>query len=429
MLREQQYLWWPIVGFVVAIGFHLWHLNQPPTLVSDEVFFVQEGHDYLLGHKYFDPHPPLGKLELGGMFTIFGYSPLTWRALNAVEGALMIPLVWWLTWRLTWRRSAAAIAMILVLLDGLLLVDSRLGLINVPYVLYSFGALACILQALTAKKPRWWLMAAGTLVGAGLSVKWLAALLAIPTVGLWFWPKLFLLSPSAESPQTSRWWSVGSLLVWPLVIYGLVFQWHFTWLHIPSDFWATNIKMLNYHLSVPTVGDPYAQPWWGWFLVWRPFVYWSQTIGPRVASIWSMGNPWMWWTGAAIFISSLITGWRQPARRLLNIFLLCAWLPFVVIPRMMYSYHALPFGLLLAMLIAVTIDRWRTKWWAIGYLVIASIVFIWFCPWWLNIPLSQTQFRLRQWLPSWRITSSAGSLAQASPTPRPVPQLDQARPK
>lgn len=401
----------PWLGFVMALGMHLWHLDQPAQLVSDEFSFVNEGHDYVTHQNYFDPHPPLGKLELGVVFSLAGYSPFTWRVLNAVEGALIVPLLWWLVWRLTRQRVAANVVVILALLDGFLLVESRLGLINVPYILYSLSALACVLKALEQKRPGWWLLSAGILIGAAVSVKWLALLIIIPAIILWWWPGLFGQPRAAPAGRRMNLLAVSALLVLPLVIYSTAFWLHFHWLGIQSNFWPLNAQMLNYHLSVPATGDPYANQWWGWLLLWRPFVYWSHDVGQKLSSIWSLPNPWTWWTGVVIFLYSLVRGWREPATRLLATFLLITWIPFALIHRIMYSYHAMLFDMVLLMLVAVWLgQRWdKQRQWVVAYLIAAALVFVWFAPLYLHLPLSIQQQHWRQWLPAWSADIQTGN--------------------
>lgn len=402
--RTRRYLI-PWLGFAVALGLHLWHLGLPNTMTGDEVFFVRDAQSYLVHQSYFDPHPPFGKVLIGSMIAVFGDTAFVWRLGNAVLGALLVPLIWWLAWRLTKREGAAHLAATLTLLDGLLLVDSRMGVINMPLIVLSVVGVAAILKALEHSRPRWWLVVAGTALGLSISTKWIGMLAVVPALSLWFWPKIFgqpRLSPWNRSEQ---WWSIGWLIAWPIIIYVLIFAWHFAWLHLPSSFWATNVDMLNYHLSVPSTGDPHAQPWSGWLLAWRPFLYNSSIDGDTVRTIAALPNPWLWWSGAAVFLVSLWRGWRAPATRLLNIFLLFAWLPFALIQRVMYSYHMLLFDVWLLVLLAIWLDRqWaRRRWFVLAYVALAAIVWLWFFPLYTNQPLSTVALQWRWWLPSWNL--------------------------
>lgn len=410
----------PWLGFILALAMHLWQIGQPPTIVGDEISFVHDGQEYVLGHTYFDPHPPLGKMQLGAVFTYLGYTPVTWRTVNAVEGALLVPLLWWLVWRLTRQRMAAGLMVVLTLLDGFLLVDSRLGLINVPYVLYALTALACTLKAIEARRPGWWLLGAGAMMGAAISVKWLAGTMIVPTIVWWCWPKVIGWKRHPQQPLWSWPLALVSFVFLPLAVYWLVFVIHFAWLGLPNTFWQLNSQMLDYQLRVPSSGDPYAAPWWGWLLMWQPALYWAQTVGAKIAAIWSMPNPWLWWTGSVAVGYSLIRGWRDPIIRGLNMFGLMAWLSFALIQRVMYSYHAWPFGIFSAMMVSVYLGRWwnrkpKVVW---TYVVISLVVCIWFVPWWYGRPLSPTQQHLRRWLPGWYVRPA--SITPTSATPRPA---------
>ena len=403
-MNNRRAKWWPWIGFIIALAMHLWRLGLPAAIVSDEVYFVKDAERYQTHQAYLDAHPPLGKLQIAAAIKVIGDRPWAWRIVNAIEGALLVPLLWWLGWLLTGRRRVAALAMILGLVDGFILVESRLGLINIPYILYAFTALGCVLTALKSSRPWGWLLAAGAMIGAALSVKWLAIPVLIPTVALWIWPAWFGQRKHDRQPRWSNGLAAGCFAVLPPLIYYLVFKVHFAWLHLPPDFWALNAQILNYHLSVPSTGDPNAQPWWGWLLAWKPFPYWIDVRDQGFSSIRSLPNVWIWWTGALVLLYSLWRGWRDGVTRFLNVALLCTWIPFMFIQRVMYSYHAIPFGVLLTMLTAVYLGKlWpHHKKLVIGYLTMAVLVFVFFAPWYFNIPLSPQQTHWREWLPSWR---------------------------
>lgn len=409
--------WLPWTGFVIALGFHLWHLGSPTTFISDEFYFVQESQKYLTQTFYVDAHPPLGKLQEGFLFTLFGSTPITWRIINAAQGALMVPLVWWVMILITKRPRAAALATTFILVDGFLLAESRAGMINIPYIFYSLVALAGILKSLAGKYSRRWLWLAGTFIGLAVSVKWLAVLMTIPAIVLWLRPEWFGLPRRAKQQPGRLITGLGALMVWPILIYLGVWWVHFAWLGLPSNIINTNLFMLYHHTHGKT-GHPYEQPWLGWLVMWQPFLYWIKVAGGKMSIIWSMPNPWLWWTGSAAFVYSLVKRWTGPSR-LLNIFLIANWLPFAFIQRDMFSYHAIPFSIFLILLLAVLSDELWDHWkrYVLAYIVTAVVVWLWFLPWYLNLPLSPPQYRLRTWLPTWHIKPIS---LQGQPSPSPL---------
>ncbi len=133
-----------------AIALHFWHLGQPHSLVFDEVYYVPFALDYLHGTPSFDAHPPLGKylialgLWLGqwpaawlGWPTLevedVWVSPLAFRWLNALVGSTIPLLLAALADQLRSayspqrRRWFAGLAGVLMALEGLTLVESRLA--------------------------------------------------------------------------------------------------------------------------------------------------------------------------------------------------------------------------------------------------------------------------------------------------------------
>ncbi len=405
MFKQRSNIWWPLLGFSVALVLRLWNVGVPAQIVSDEVSFVNDGRAYVRHQTYFDPHPPLGKLGIGVAIQMFGDRPFVWRIVGAVEGAGIIPLLWWIVWRLTKRQSAATITMVLALVDGLLLVDSRLGLINIPYLFASLLAFAAVIKGLSASRPWPWLLLSGLFLGLGLSTKWIAVLVGIPLIICWIWPTAFGLVRNQQQ-KFSPWQTLLAFGIIPPLVYWVVFVIHFAWLGLPQTFWATNFQMLQYHVSVPSVGDPYKQPWLGWLLAWRPFPYWTEVIGDQISILRSLPNPWVWWSGSLLILYSLISGWRMGTVRLIHIFLLAAWLPFVFVQRIMYSYHALLFDIWMLVFLGIFLDRFwdRQRRRVITYISISVITFVWFAPWYLNIAMPQQQHRLRQWLPTWTVT-------------------------
>jgi hypothetical protein len=125
---------------VLALVLRLWQLGQPTDLVFDEVYFVEQGRNYLIGKDFMDPHPPIAKLTIGLGIRLLGDTPTGWRVMNAVMGTALVVLMYLLARTLFRRRVAATTAGLLVALDGLCLVDSRIAVIDIHYVTWAVAA-------------------------------------------------------------------------------------------------------------------------------------------------------------------------------------------------------------------------------------------------------------------------------------------------
>ena len=75
---------------LAALALRVWQLGQPTDLVFDEVYFVEQGRNYLIGKDFMDPHPPLAKLTIGLGIWLIGDTPVGWRALNAGVGTALV---------------------------------------------------------------------------------------------------------------------------------------------------------------------------------------------------------------------------------------------------------------------------------------------------------------------------------------------------
>lgn len=100
--------------------------------VFDEVYFPVDALKDLKGIDYFDPEPPLSKLLIATGISWLGFDPWGWRIMSAIFGSLIIGLLYFLARRL-WprRRLFAFLAALFLSLDGLELVESRTGVIDI----------------------------------------------------------------------------------------------------------------------------------------------------------------------------------------------------------------------------------------------------------------------------------------------------------
>jgi dolichyl-phosphate-mannose--protein O-mannosyl transferase len=205
---------WPPVR-----AYGLGHPFQAPNgYIFDEVYFAQDACRDLVGMDYFDPEPPLAKLAIAGGMVIGGtwmhydqgYQPNTtpdqngvvkdnrceadgtlpgfgtwgWRLTSLFFGTLVIPLVYLLALRLWPNRLFAFSAALLVTLDGMFFVQSRIAMIDmVAEFLLILTYYLFLVHRDARTDRRWWvtLLLLGTSIGLAVSSKW-TTLAAVGTI-------------------------------------------------------------------------------------------------------------------------------------------------------------------------------------------------------------------------------------------------------
>jgi dolichyl-phosphate-mannose-protein mannosyltransferase len=338
------WFWGGLLGvFLLAIALRFWGLGRFNTLVFDEVYFVRFGYNYLAQIPFFDAHPPLGKYLIALSIWLGGFNPWGYRWLNALVGALLPLVVAGIAYQLTHRRSYALIAALFVAVDGLFIVESRYGLINIYLLVFGLGGQWAFLRALEFQgQRRWrWLLGAGLALGGTISVKWsgLGFLLGLFGVyvawgGGWLIQKLYRPLPQASQPMRLQLLPLQNLgQLHPLqvfavlpgvaaLVYGLVWIPHLR-LNPTPGFLGLQQQMLNYHEQVGSGPDvhPYCSAWYTWPWLVRPVDYFYQTartaaepvpmVGPPlpreaaqvIYDVHALGNPILWWLSTLAMIS------------------------------------------------------------------------------------------------------------------------------
>lgn len=459
-----------IAIFLASLLLRLWRLDRPDTLVFDEIYFAKYGFNYLTQQTLFDVHPPLGKYFLalgiwlhgwivGGLFGGEGFrnvsdvsqlSPIAYRWLNAVVGSLIPLLVGAIAFQLTRRVRYTLLSAGFVALDGLLLVESRLSLINVYLLAFGLLGLWCFLRGVVRRDWNW-LTLAGASWGACASVKW---------NGLGFLLGAYLLygvawgldelqhwrrsqrevkgdanpatMPSGKNPLRSL--SDLSVLRFALS-FGLVpfLVYRLQWIpHLQLNpryrFLEMQRQILGYHESIGnTAADhPYCSPWHSWVWMHRPVGYYFETVEANgettVFDIHAFGNPVLWWLAALATFALLllllraIADWLRGASLSfgavwLPSVLVCQyaanWLPWAKVSRCTYIYHYMGASLFAFMALAWWVDRGlashRRLWHGLSLVAIVAVVlaFGFWLPIYLGLPLSRSAFDARMWFRSW----------------------------
>jgi dolichyl-phosphate-mannose-protein mannosyltransferase len=453
--------WHPeLIGLIlVALVTRFWTLFTPNAVVFDEVYFKAFAAHYLDGHYYFDIHPPLGKLMLGGLASLLHLAPaamldgtaVSLRVLPALAGALLVPLMWGILRRLGASRAFAFLGAFMVLFDNAILVESRFILMDSMLLLTGLGAVYLYLVARDSHaRLRWlWLALAAASAGMSASIKW-TGLSSLAIIGLlWLWDQ-----PHITASWLRRISEAAVLLIIPVALYIGVFYVHFQLLPRSGDgdafmsakFQSTLIDSPTYnpavHMSFTdkflelnremyhanqtlTATHPYGSRWYTWPLELRPIYYWQgDTLdNGRQGNIYLLGNPAVWWGLWIAILGGLAYVWvaavkLRPRTKLALSLAATAYLinliPFMAVARVMFLYHyffSLSFSIIFAVMLwnDLATDKhgrqfinMRSKRLYALVLGIVLLAFLFFSPISYGHPLSPSGLQARMWLQSWR---------------------------
>ncbi|MGH7918832.1 MAG: phospholipid carrier-dependent glycosyltransferase, partial [Candidatus Dormibacteraceae bacterium] len=433
------------------------------------------------GYTYFDPEPPIAKFVIaGGVWlygfyrhdlrgepgtpTSLGFNTFGWRLGVCVVGSLAIGLLYFLAlqlWRNRWFAIAAAF---FACFDGMFLVESRIGVIDVVPATFQILALALFLVHLRARTPRdsiLMLGLTGAALGLGFASKWtalaalgivafflvarpLAARIGRVQIGQWGW----------EVPDRPLPGGVSGRLYWPafcVLVFALPCAIYFAswipWFFFTSGpytfkawggtggafggWWWYQYQMWHYQ-STLNATQPYSSKWYTWPFLIRPVWYYYQTLtgsgGQALsAGIVDLGNPIVWWASlpALVFCGYDALAHRRWQAAVIVVGFFAEWLPFALITRIMFLYHM--FGGLIFMVLALAYalarlqETRRVSFRGGGFvsvatrtrpaLVVASLVvvfcfFLYFYPLWTGAPIGTASMldglgTGKMWLASW----------------------------
>ncbi|WP_336652754.1 MULTISPECIES: phospholipid carrier-dependent glycosyltransferase [unclassified Leucobacter] len=225
-MRGLHWLRWiaPVLVLGIAAALRFWALGRPGVLVFDELYYVRDAisqlaHGFPTVWPDDDPsmaggranaftdapsnavHPPLGKWLIGLGILVFGPdNGWGWRSAVALAGVATVGIVMLLGWLLTRSLVMSWLAGLLLAIDGVHVVLTRVGLLDGFLTLFiAMGALFVWLdiewssrraegRLRTRQRPggaagrigksgpvlvwRPWLIAAGLAFGAAAAVKW-----------------------------------------------------------------------------------------------------------------------------------------------------------------------------------------------------------------------------------------------------------------
>lgn len=313
---------------------------------------------------------------------------------------------------------------------------------------------------------RWWRFAAGLCLGLALSVKWSGlyymafAGLAVVAVD---WARRRRYGVTAPLRGTLLFDTIPhvlSIVVVPVLVYLFSFRAWFAsetsvfrhavesgeyedtadWAFSALPDWIENFvyyhySVLRFHTEL-TNSNGHHHPWeskpWSWLASTRALMYYSPDMDNGRQVVLLVGTPAIWWMCVPVLLwglwSLIIRRERAWALPLLGF--AAGFLPWLAnLDRQMYLFYALNLAPFLVIMLAMALGQILTRrtptpsaqparlrdvttrsWWArywpqvlvISYLTLVVWNFLYFLPIYTGMPLSESAFQQRMWLPSWR---------------------------
>ena len=396
-----------------ALSFRLWRLDTPKGYIFDEIYYAKNAYSLISseveldqqGGAEFVVHPPFGKWLIGIGIRLFGNNEFGWRSSSALFGSASVLLIYLIAKQLFKSEFLALSAALLMAVDGLSLVMSRVALLDIFLMFFILLTFYFLL------KENYWL--SGMAIGLGLSTKWSAAFLI---------PILLLLTIKIKEVNLSQIFKrVGQFVFLPMAIYLTSWIGWFVsdkgWArnsgsNLISSLWNYHLEILNFHTNLVETHSYSANPW-SWLVLGRPTSFYYESgdscgAEERAQEILAMGTPLLWWSAiiaVAITLGFYINTRNRSAEIVLAGFA-GTYLPwFIFQDRTMfyfYSISTLPF-LILALIYCfdLLLKYGNYQRVIMLFIFVVAINFIYFLPIYIGIEIPYSQWLSRMWLPSW----------------------------
>jgi dolichyl-phosphate-mannose--protein O-mannosyl transferase len=401
-----------LLFMAVAALFRLPRLGVPGEEIFDEVYHARTALQYLQGENPVEwVHPPTAKLLIAIGVWLFGYVPWAWRLVPALAGIALAPVFYLFARRVLATERAAILATVLLLSDGVYLVQSRVAMTNIFAVLFQVTAAYYVLDSvLRDRLPVKGMLLGGLFLGLALSTRW---------TSLWAWGfvGLTLLAVRRQRAFRPRELALVAVAfgVIPFVVYVLSYV---PWMrqgHPLGDLWPHTRAIWRYHADLRAT-HPYFSKWYTWPWLVRPtWYYFTQEDDRIVRGIVAIGNPALWWVSVPVTLWAIVTGARaRDPRRLFSGLGFCfLYLPWGISPRTLnyshYLFEAIPYACLsLGTLLERHWDGPHQSF-ARAYVILVVMMFFFFLPFLVALPIPSAWYyfdiwrgaRPWTWFPTW----------------------------
>lgn len=471
----------------IAGGLRFYQLSYPRQFVFDEVYYAKDGcydagipfRDCQLkspGEQTVTVHPPLGRWIIAGGVRLTGAAPsdfhcdpdhmddpsacdpFAFRVASAAFGTLSVLLVAILAYRLFFSALWAGVAGLLLAMENLNFVQSRISMIDIfvaTFVIAGFLFLVLDRQWMQRRTPpppeltrqereeslllnlppdrppspvlRPWRLGAGIAFGAAVATKWSGgtALVAALILSL-AWERsrraaIGLRHPWREAVRDEGFGIVVFLLFVPLAVYVASYaEWFAGHDWSLGQWWSLQHGMASFSLNLRSP-HPYASPPWQWWIMARPVAYYYTCVSKSAggacrtsAEVLGMGNPAIFW-GSLVAIPWAFISWirrRDWRAGLVVVAFALQYFPWYLTQRTSFLFYMTPVTpfMVLAVtygvrdLAGVRMGRRRARSLvpaAALVVVVALVLFVFFLPILTGRVIPDGQRVARMWFPSW----------------------------
>lgn len=394
-----------LVLLVFATAVRVQRLEIPSRMVFDEIYYAKAANQYLQRQEITEEvtHPPLSKLLIALGVRVFGDRARGWRIMSVVAGVLLVLVTYLLAWELVRSPFVAVASAMLIAVDGLAFVESRIAKPDIFLVLFLVTSYLAFWRYLRRGRLGW-LYLSGLGAGMALATKW-TGIAPLGTIPLYL---AYVLGQGRWTLPGRRFW-LHLILAYglvPLAVYMATWVPYFTLGHSMREFVQFQGGMFQFHASLRE-GHPYQSQWWSWPLLLRPIWYEFEEVQKGFyRGLLAIGNPVLWWgsLAALIYLGREVVQRRDPAAAFVVIGFLVSYLPYAFIGRALFLYHMLPALPFMALAAALAASRIRAR---LGvaipliYLTAATAWFVAYYPVLAALPVATARFYRLIWFGTW----------------------------
>lgn len=385
----------------------------------DELYFARTAYDYVNGLPASEwTHPPLAKLIQAIPIYFIGMTPFAYRLTSVIFGMLLVLTIYYFAKLIFKNRLYATFAGLLITFENFHLVQSRIGTTDSMLILFMVLSslfmykYICLDEESSFKIKVINLFLSGLFFGLSISVKWTGFYLGLGICIAFFVKFIFDLTTKNRKDYLKIIpLCIIFYIVIPCLIYSLsYFLFPNMETRMVNNFSSLILQikdMYQFH-STLDASHPFSSKWYTWPIMYKPVWYHIEYLSNGLKStIAAIGNSAIWWFGIFAFIYLVISGIRKLDRDKLYLvtIILCLFLPYAFIGRVMFLYHyypVIPFLILgITMFIKYINDKVGRTWIMYAYLIVVTILFFIFYPVTTGIPVSTEYVDSLKWFSSW----------------------------